>query len=139
MAVHLGPPVNSAQVPCGAAQQAGGHYLITGQLLLSPRFPKLPGSESLHLRQTKEAAASFSRAPAKGGDQTEAVALMEQQPGAGTKRWEQRMSLAGDKAPASALLAAMAFLIGLCLLLRGPGVRILSPGLHLHQPVPPGR
>lgn len=114
----LDSPVNSGQVPCGAALQAGGHYLIAGQPLLSPHFSKLPGSESLHLRQTNEAAALFSPSSCKGGDQTEAVALMEPQPGAGTKRRERRMSSAGDdKAQASALLAAMAFLIGLCLLL----------------------
>lgn len=64
---------------CRAAQQAGWHYLIAGRLLLSPHFSKLPGSESLLLRQTNETQALFSLNASKR-KRSEVVALMEQLP-----------------------------------------------------------
>lgn len=94
-----GPPSELwGQFPCEAAQQAGWHYLIAGQLLLSPHFSKLPGSESLHLRQTNETPALFCLSSSKrrsdGGCLLDGAAARS----SGTKRWGQQMSLAGDKA-----------------------------------------
>ena len=97
------------QAPCGAARQAGWHYLIAGQGLLSPHLPKLPVSESLRLRQTNETSALFCRSSSKRR-RSEAVVLTEPQPGSEAQSTGgQCASLAGDKAPASALLLAVNF------------------------------
>lgn len=65
---------------CRAAQRAAWHYLIAGRLPLSPHVSKLPGSESLHLRQTNETPALFCQSSSKR-KRSEAVALMEKRPG----------------------------------------------------------
>lgn len=99
-----GLTVDSGQAPCGAARQAGWNYLIAGWLLLSPHFSKLPVSKSLHLRQTNETPALFCRNSSKRR-RSEALLLTEPQPGSEAQTTGgQCASLAGDTAPASALL-----------------------------------